>query len=444
MDKSHQRHYEREVVQRMDNNNNNNEDRNWLSVLTFDEFDLEEVYTNTGSRDIITTLTQQGYRPEVSMGMASFIEEVDPEGTTNTSSVVSLNDIMQRGLQGRQEAQRVSLSDMGRGRVNVDNQTTEEAEDGSELFRGLEGLEDSEETVIQPIPTEWATAPEDIQPTVRNTTQHEGDGEDNMENENNVEQVSLRDLFARQTSLSDLDNERRVSMDNLAESEASNTYSRPDMSQLQEGDRPIVEFGEDVLIGRKEIRGNNIVGFSRKGYEDFNNESVDEYNEEQALERQRRSAMLTQRESNIKDIIEAMFGERYHEMYGYDTVGRYDDGRPYMKSVLSTRFGSLYDRRFRKEEEMRSNSRNVAVANRNPSVKSFIELEIKGEQNGDLVAHVKDSDGERIQYLEDKLQWLQSSGYTPPYWVLGLKTQFEFEEEIRTLEQLKTLVFPRY
>ena len=253
--------------------------------------------------------------------------------------------------------------------------------------------------------------------------------------------ISLTELFARQTNLSDLDNNSEMTLRDMQDTELATTYTRPDVSGLMHSPVPIVEFGEDVLVARRYNGNAPALEFVREGYEQFNNEIIDERNVQLQRERTQMMEHHARKRQAIVSILRDMFGRDFENMYGYDKVGRYEDGRPYVKAVLSTRFSQLYDRRFRSQEELRSFSRNVAVANRKPSLKGFLELTIKGEESGDLVAHIEDSDGNRVTYLEQKLQWLQSRGVTADLWVLHLKTQYEFEDNITTLAQLKELEF---
>ena len=90
---------------------------------------------------------------------------------------------------------------------------------------------------------------------------------------------------------------------------------------------------------------------------------------------------------------------------------------------------------------MRSSSRNVAVANKNPSVVGYIEMTIKGTMDSGFEITVKDSEGESLQYLEGKVRWLQEERVDEDLWALYMKTQFEFEPTITTIQELKTLRF---
>ena len=55
----------------MTNNNNNLQIRTWDNVLAFEEFNLEELYTNSGIRDVLTSLTRNGAdEPSEDVGLA--------------------------------------------------------------------------------------------------------------------------------------------------------------------------------------------------------------------------------------------------------------------------------------------------------------------------------------------------------------------------------------
>lgn len=362
-------------------NNNNIQERSWNNVLDFEEFNLEELYTNSGIRDVLTTLTRN-------------VEE-EPNG-----------DI---GLTGTREQQNVTMASL--------------------VSRALDNV------------------PEEVEIIPQETTEQEHEQVQREENEMNQDlpeeenTISLTELFSRQSNLSDLDNNNEMSLRDMEDTELATTYTRPDMSELMYSPVPIVEFGEDVLVARRSNLHSSALEFTREDYETFNNEIIDERNVQLQRERTQMMEQHARKRRAIGEILQDMFGQDFDNMYGYDKVGRYDDGRPYAKAVLSTRFSQLNDRRFRSQDELHGFSRNVAVANRHPSLKGFLELTIKGEENGDLVANIEDSDGERIEYLEQKLEWLQSRGVTPDLWVLHLKTKYEFEEDITTVAQLKELEF---
>lgn len=358
---------------------NNIQERTWESVLAFEEFNLEELYTNSGIRDVLTSLTRNGVdEPSEDVGLAGMT-------TMHGEGFASIID----RLVGMQEQENIPMP-------QIDN------------IEDIEQREDNEMT-------------QDL-PEVEN-------------------RISLTELFARQANLSDLDNNSEMSLRDMQDTELATTYTRPDVSGLVDSLVPIVEFGEDVLVARRYNDGTSALEFVREGYEQFNNEIIDERNVQLQRERTQMMEQNARKRQAIGDILRDMFGRDFEDMYGYDKVGRYEDGRPYTKAVLSTRFSQLYDRRFRRQEELHSFSRNVAVANRQPSLRGFLELTIKGEENGDLVAHIEDSEGNRITYLEQKLQWLQSRGVKADLWVLHLKTQYEFEDSITTLVQLKELEF---
>ena len=388
--------------------NNNLQIRTWDNVLDFEEFNLEELYTNSGIRDVLTSLTRNGAdEPSEDVGLSG-MTTVHGEGEGFASMIERLADIQE------QEPEDVSMERLVRRALGINEQGVNIQEEENIPMPQIDSIEDMAQR-------EDNEMTQDL-PEVENT-------------------ISLTELFARQSNLSDLDNNNEMSLRDMQDTELATTYTRPDIGELMHSPVPIVEFGEDVLVARRSNPYSSALEFTREDYETFNNEIIDERNVQLQRERTQMMEQHARKRQAIGDILRDMFGRDLHNMYGYDKIGRYEDGRPYVKAVLSTRFSQLYDRRFRSQDEMHEFSRNVAVANRHPSLKGFLELTIKGEENGDLVAHIEDSEGNRITYLEQKLQWLQSREVTADLWVLHLKTQYEFEGNITTLAQLKELEF---
>lgn len=387
---------------------NNIQERTWESVLAFEEFNLEELYTNSGIRDVLTSLTRNGAEePTGDVGLAG-MTTMHGDGEGFASMIERIADMQE------QEPEDVSMESLVRRALGIHGQGVNIQEEENIPMPQIDSIEDMEQR-------EDNEMAQDL-PEVEN-------------------RISLTELFARQANLSDLDNNSEMSLRDMQDTELATTYTRPDVSGLMQSPVPIVEFGEDVLVARRYNGNAPALEFVREGYEQFNNEIIDERNVQLQRERIQVMEQHARKRQEIGNILRDMFGRDFENMYGYDKVGRYEDGRPYAKAVLSTRFSQLYDRRFRRQGELHSFSRNVAVANRQPSLKGFLELTIKGEENGDLVANIGDSEGERIEYLEQKLQWLQSRGVTADLWVLHLKTQYEFEDNITTLAQLKELEF---
>lgn len=413
-------------------NQNNIEERTWGEVLTFEEFDLGEVYTETGVRDVLTTMRVEG---ELEESVEVGIREVIPMEEIGLSSILEQRRTME-------ETNTISLSDMIRRSLeNVPEEIVyEEVEDNTdasieeELLRALysNGREEepSDEEEIE-LDDEDFQEEEELE-----FIQEEGEI-DLTENT-----ISLHDLFNMTSNrVENLDNNREVSLLDIKESEMSGTYTRPEISRLTDTSTETFEFGEDVL--RIEPM-NTVYGglqITRENYEEFQEKSIGELNEQLALERQARMNNRNNTETKVREILAQMFGTGRKELYGYDKVGRTEEGVPYVKAVLSTRFTKLNDRRFRHQSEMRSSSRNVAVANKNPSVVGYIEMTIKGTMDSGFEITVKDSEGESLQYLEGKVRWLQEERVDEDLWALYMKTQFEFEPTITTIQELKTLRF---
>lgn len=413
-------------------NQNNIEERTWGEVLTFEEFDLGEVYTETGVRDVLTTMRVEG---ELEESVEVGIREVIPMEEIGLTSILEQRRTME-------ETNTISLSDMIRRSLeNVPEEIVyEEVEDNTdasieeELLRALysNGREEepSDEEEIE-LDDEDFQEEEELE-----FIQEEGEI-DLTENT-----ISLHDLFNMTSNrVENLDNNREVSLLDIKESEMSGTYTRPEISRLTDTSTETFEFGEDVL--RIEPM-NTVYGglqITRENYEEFQEKSIGELNEQLALERQARMNNRNNTETKVREILAQMFGTGRKELYGYDKVGRTEEGVPYVKAVLSTRFTKLNDRRFRHQSEMRSSSRNVAVANKNPSVVGYIEMTIKGTMDSGFEITVKDSEGESLQYLEGKVRWLQEERVDEDLWALYMKTQFEFEPTITTIQELKTLRF---
>lgn len=365
-------------------NNFNELSNTWESILQIESINLEELSESTGVLDVLTTLNN-----------------TVNEDTTEERGIHALAE----DLEGNQR-ESISLMEM--------------MERSSERDTSDEQVEDDLE--------------ESIEEFIEDVGEVGGDSEVEQETT-----ITLSQLFSRQSRLTDLDTQGEVSLTGVRETLQASTYTRPSMRNYMGISRPIVEFGEDVLVARSAGTFGTLLAFSRDSYENFNRTCISERNQE--LENQRLQQDSNRKEVAVKDIVESMFGERFNNMYGYDTIGKTDEGLPYIKAVLSTRFTKLYDRRFRKPEEMRETSRDVAVTNKNQSVKAFIEMTVRGTSNGELEAVIEDSEGERIPYLEQKMVWLKENDYKADTWVLYLKTQFEFEDTITSMEQLKTLDF---
>lgn len=414
-------------------NQNNIEERTWGEVLTFEEFDLGEVYTETGVRDVLTTMRVEG---ELEESVEVGIREVIPMEEIGLSSILEQRRTME-------ETNTISLSDMIRRSLeNVPEEIVyEEVEDNTDasieeellraLYSNVREEEPSDEEEIE-LDDEGFQEEDELGFT------REEEGEIDL-TENTI---SLHDLFNMTSNrVENLDNNREVSLLDIKESEMSGTYTRPEISRLTDTSTETFEFGEDVL--RIEPM-NTVYGglqITRENYEEFQEKSIGELNEQLALERQARMNNRNNTETKVREILAQMFGTGRKELYGYDKVGRTEEGVPYVKAVLSTRFTKLNDRRFRHQSEMRSSSRNVAVANKNPSVVGYIEMTIKGTRDSGFEITVKDSEGESLQYLEGKVRWLQEERVDEDLWALYMKTQFEFEPTITTIQELKTLRF---
>lgn len=399
--------------------------RNWLETLNFGDYTVNGLYETLGVRDVLTTLQREG-APE---GSGEVTNILDVWGNDDSMVTIDFNELAQR-LRDAELEYRVEQSEEERSDLLVEylsglsNQDTEQ---------GRESIRERVETIMENMGN---------QATQNNNTNN---GVNLNEGE---ETVSLVDLFATHSRLSDLDDATSVvnlnDLNNLRE-ETSQMYSRPNLSMLTSGlysgnqDRnEFVMFGDEVKLARKGVYDS--LEFEQLNYEDFNNRVRSEH-ERNLVDAQSLDAL---KRGRVVEVFMDLFGGSsadYMNVYGFDKLGRYTDGRPYVKAMLATRFSKLYDRRFRKPEELMSFSRNVAVANTRPSVKSLLELEVVGEEDGFVQAYVRDAEGERVTYLEDKLAWLVDKGFEPSVLVVALKTQFEFEDDITTLDQLKTLEF---
>lgn len=399
--------------------------RNWLETLNFGDYTVNGLYETLGVRDVLTTLQREG-APE---GSGEVTNILDVWGNGDDMVTIDFNELAQR-LRDAELEYRVEQSEEERSDLLVEylsglsNQDTEQ---------GREAIRERVETIMENMGN---------QATQNNNTNN---GVNLNEGE---ETVSLVDLFATHSRLSDLDDATSVvnlnDLNNLRE-ETSQMYSRPNLSMLTSGlysgnqDRnEFVMFGDEVKLARKGVYDS--LEFEQLNYEDFNNRVRSEH-ERNLVDAQSLDAL---KRGRVVEVFMDLFGGSsadYMNVYGFDKLGRYTDGRPYVKAMLATRFSKLYDRRFRKPEELMSFSRNVAVANTRPSVKSLLELEVVGEEDGFVQAYVRDAEGERVTYLEDKLAWLVDKGFEPSVLVVALKTQFEFEDDITTLDQLKTLEF---
>lgn len=399
--------------------------RNWLETLNFGDYTVNGLYETLGVRDVLTTLQREG-APE---GSGEVTNILDVWGNGDDMVTIDFNELAQR-LREAELERGVEPSEEERSDLLVEylselsNQDTEQ---------GREAIRERVETIMENMGN---------QATQNNNTNN---GVNLNEGE---ETVSLVDLFATHSRLSDLDDATSVvnlnDLNNLRE-ETSQMYSRPNLSMLTSGlysgnqDRnEFVMFGDEVKLARKGVYDS--LEFEQLNYEDFNNRVRSEH-ERNLVDAQSLDAL---KRGRVVEVFMDLFGGSsadYMNVYGFDKLGRYTDGRPYVKAMLATRFSKLYDRRFRKPEELMSFSRNVAVANTRPSVKSLLELEVVGEEDGFVQAYVRDAEGERVTYLEDKLAWLVDKGFEPSVLVVALKTQFEFEDDITTLDQLKTLEF---
>ena len=399
--------------------------RNWLETLNFGDYTVNGLYETLGVRDVLTTLQREG-APE---GSGEVTNILDVWGNDDSMVTIDFNELAQRLREAELESG-VEQSEEERSDLLVEylselsNQDTEQ---------GREAIRERVETVMENMGN---------QETQNNNTNN---GVNLNEGE---ETVSLVDLFATHSRLSDLDDATSVvnlnDLNDLRE-ETSQMYSRPNLSMLTSGfysgnqnNNEFVMFGNEVKLARKGVYDS--LEFEQLNYEDFNNRVRSEH-ERNLVDAQSLDAL---KRGRVVEVFVDLFGGSsadYMEVYGFDKLGRYTDGRPYVKAMLATRFSKLYDRRFRKPEEIMSFSRNVAVANTRPSVKSLLELEVVGEEDGFVQAYVRDAEGERVTYLEDKLAWLVDKGFEPSVLVVALKTQFEFEDDITTLDQLKTLEF---
>lgn len=393
----------------------NNAGISWVDRLTFGEFDLEEVANNSGVRDVMTTL----------------------------ENTVSDNNSVSRGLGG------FSVESSSRSLGSLI--TSGETEEGHTRLQSLVEALNGEETVIQGdigdfTPPEVSVGTSSnrggeraISPT--NTQSNVNRGESEVEN--NEETVSLQELFSRRSRLSDLDNQSNVTISDIREDKTASAYTKPNIDGLMQSGVPMVEFGEDVVVAEPFIHEYMVKSFKREGYDEFNLGRINDRNDSLQRQRQEAQNVISQKYNTVRGILRMLFGNSvdYDVMYGYDKIGKTEEGLPYIKAVLATRFSKLYDRRFRTEEELEGISENVAVANKNPSVRGFIEMIIQGEEDGQLSVNVLDEDGQNIPYLESKIIWLKEHRVTPDLWVLLVKTQYEFEETITRLEDLKTIEF---
>ena len=417
--------------------------RNWLETLNFGDYTVNGLYETLGVRDVLTTLQREG-APE---GSGEVTNILDVWGNGDSTVTIDFNELAHR-LREAELERGVEQSEEERSDLLVEylselsNQDTEQ---------GREAIRERVETVMTTLHTQGA----DSIPERLADMENMGNQETQNDNTNNgvnlnegEETVSLVDLFATHSRLSDLDDATSVvnlnDLNDLRE-ETSQMYSRPNLSMLTSGlysgnqDRnEFVMFGDEVKLARKGVYDS--IEFEQLNYADFNNRVRSEH-ERNLVDAQSLDAL---KRGRVVEVFVDLFGGSsadYMEVYGFDKLGRYTDGRPYVKAMLATRFSKLYDRRFRKPEEIMSFSRNVAVANTRPSVKSLLELEVVGEEDGFVQAYVRDAEGERVTYLEDKLAWLVDKGFEPSVLVVALKTQFEFEDDITTLDQLKTLEF---
>ena len=399
--------------------------RNWSETLNFGDYTVNGLYETLGVRDVLTTLQREG-APE---GSGEVTNILDVWGNDDSMVTIDFNELAQR-LREAELERGVEPSEEERSDLLVEylselsNQDTEQ---------GREAIRERVETVMENMGNQ----------------ETQNDNTNNGVNLNEGEEtVSLVDLFATHSRLSDLDDATSVvnlnDLNDLRE-ETSQMYSRPNLSMLTSGfysgnqnNNEFVMFGNEVKLARKGVYDS--LEFEQLNYEDFNNRVRSEH-ERNLVDAQSLDAL---KRGRVVEVFVDLFGGSsadYMEVYGFDKLGRYTDGRPYVKAMLATRFSKLYDRRFRKPEEIMSFSRNVAVANTRPSVKSLLELEVVGEEDGFVQAYVRDAEGERVTYLEDKLAWLVDKGFEPSVLVVALKTQFEFEDDITTLDQLKTLEF---
>lgn len=399
--------------------------RNWSETLNFGDYTVNGLYETLGVRDVLTTLQREG-APE---GSGEVTNILDVWGNDDSMDTIDFNELAQR-LREAELERGVEPSEEERSDLLVEylselsNQDTEQ---------GREAIRERVETVMENMGNQ----------------ETQNDNTNNGVNLNEGEEtVSLVDLFATHSRLSDLDDATSVvnlnDLNDLRE-ETSQMYSRPNLSMLTSGfysgnqnNNEFVMFGNEVKLARKGVYDS--LEFEQLNYEDFNNRVRSEH-ERNLVDAQSLDAL---KRGRVVEVFVDLFGGSsadYMEVYGFDKLGRYTDGRPYVKAMLATRFSKLYDRRFRKPEEIMSFSRNVAVANTRPSVKSLLELEVVGEEDGFVQAYVRDAEGERVTYLEDKLAWLVDKGFEPSVLVVALKTQFEFEDDITTLDQLKTLEF---
>lgn len=425
--------------------NNNNTERSWETVLSIEGVDLGELYETVGVRDVLTTLnnTVNTENNEI-VGMTELAEEQEQPQRAQ----VSLSDIMGEGMQRGETTtlsgvtgnpQRMGLADaMGintRNQTNTGNAFDFSSEDASDIV--VDTLDEDNLETYEETSTDRNQNHEIQNGRVPQRNEQRDGG--NAVAQNNT--ISLNDLFARQTTLADLDNQGVVTLSDIQDTDLASTYTRPDLTEITDSEMPILEFGEDVV----EVvpAGYGSVTFDRYDYDTFNHNTINKRNEELERATQARVDQMNEKEDLIKGMTQELFGRRLSNMYGYDKIGRTSEGVPYVKAVLATRFTKLNDRRFRKPEEMRRRSRNVAVANKLQSVKAFIEMTVTKAPEGNYVVSVVDSEGEHLTYLEQKFAWLVRHGYELALLPLYMKTQLAFEDPITDIEQMKTVDFWR-
>lgn len=255
-----------------------------------------------------------------------------------------------------------------------------------------------------------------------------------------------------------MDDYKKISLKDLfSQNKDKHTEARVGVVDGKVTNIPDINLGElkDSVIQKEE----GVIKVSNEGIlEDFytlGSMSYEEYvrksKEEQTQEEINQMTESIRRQEIVNEIFADFESEglALDQYLGYNKLGVNRQGEPYIKAVLANQFEQLNTRRFLTREEYervvnisKSHRESEAVVNKKRSIKEMITLNIKKEE--DLVVltiEIVDKEGERIPYLEQKLDYIREMGVSPQYWVVYLKTKFEFEDDYKTLSELKDKEF---
>lgn len=249
--------------------------------------------------------------------------------------------------------------------------------------------------------------------------------------------VSLKDLFNQN---------KKAHVDTKVGVVDGSITNIPEIN-LGEFEGSYIQKDEGVMRVDKRQSDGNFYGVGTMSYGDYIRKSKEDQIQQeidQLTDSIRRVEILEELFEGI-----GLMGLEAQEFMGYNKLGVNREGEPYIEAMLSNQFERLNTRRFLTEEEFDrvvntngSYSESEAVVNKSRSIREMITLNIKKKEDLEvLTISIKDGEGVRIPYLEQKLDYIRELGVSPHYWVIYLKTKFEFEEDYDTLEELIDVEF---